>query len=484
MNFKYPKLNKHCQVNLDNDEIIIRIFNGEYVIQPENSSTDNLMKFLDSLTGNREVSSIKDEFGSDFTDESINFLDELKLLDDGEIENSKCSGLSRVLEIEKLITHKWLPEVGEGKYTKIYYDGDSDKTSYINHLINYYKVTQGSAEAICSVLINQHDPNMYLGTIDFFKDEYRHDLLLKRDLLSHGLTEKQVMNSYETPISYVLMAMLGNWGLFDPISHFLAIMIYEGNSFENDVYIKAADQYEFNSGKVSGINKHNDINEEGEHDDVARSIISHISYISDENFEVIKQKVKAVVELRKVDEDHLAQYSESVNSIRVLPDIEIQSKTYVNCLDELLYKVNTSWTTKWSLDRNEETYLTSRIPQMISQALNERNEKYWGRSLFDFVYKFKWVGKKEAMELIPTAKTMLVTELLQKFSRNDPIAMVFALRTFLHSVKERQSVNVKDYENLILSLDEILEGVPVSYFDNNHKKKIVISSEIINFLTK
>lgn len=308
--FEQPKLRNNVKI-YDRGDYLHLTYHGNTVdIEPTKKvSLENIKYLLSLLNGQHtleQLTSKIDFFTKDELVSFINDLDEFWFLTEGKKQEIVGkSGLEFILELEDKYAYL-MNEGKETKLTQLILDNKASKNLIVGFTFEYYHVTRRCHECV-SPAIAKAQGNIREQVLEFFLEEYRHDRLLLKSLLSLGYKQEEIENSIPLPYTQAIMNMLSKWAHTDLLSFMAGIFIYEGTDTDNIQYSEALSRYDFPEDFVKYQNTHGTINIEGEHGQVSREFFMNIPYISPED------QIRVINNIRMLNELHLRMHENTID---------------------------------------------------------------------------------------------------------------------------------------------------------------------------
>lgn len=262
-------------------------------------SVEDIKSFLGLLNGKNSVDQLVEKANFFSKEEVLDFIhefDEYGLLTEGKPSQIVGkTGLEFILELEDLYT-EWQNITKETQLTQLILDNKASKNLITGFAFEYYHVTRRCHECV-SPAIAKAQGTLREKALDFFFEEYRHDKLLIKSLLSLGFKREEIENSIPLPYTQSIMNMLSKWAHTDILSFMAGIFVFEGTDYDGIAYRDALSAYDFPEEFAKYQNTHGDINIEGEHGKVSREFYQDIKYISAEDQIRVLNNIRMLNEL-------------------------------------------------------------------------------------------------------------------------------------------------------------------------------------------
>ena len=305
-----PKLRLGSKIVENTEYLTLKYRNESFELYPdENTTLEAIASFLVSLDGTKTVEELKASkiLPFELVQDVLLVLDENCLLEDGKVSEFKGkSGLEFFLELVDL-HRQWEAGLGESEFSKLFYSGKAPRELIIGWTIEYYHITKRTHDCVTPAIAKAHGA-IRNHVIEFFHEEYRHDKLLLKSLLTLGFSEEEIANSIPLPYTTSLSNMLAKWSHTDLLSFMASLFLYEGNASEGHDYIEALEKYGLPKEFVAQQGVHNDINVEGEHGNVTREFFSLIDYVSPEDQLRVKKNIAMLNQVYRQAINNIAEY--------------------------------------------------------------------------------------------------------------------------------------------------------------------------------
>ncbi|MCG8423763.1 MAG: iron-containing redox enzyme family protein [Proteobacteria bacterium] len=290
-----------CEVQIQGGEISL-VQNGlEMVLDPDGSSFEELRSFLDHIDGKQTIGDIQQKldasqhhrFGTLLED-----LDRHRLLDDAGSTRMR-SGSEALLKLEDY-TNTLLEE---RYYGNVYWSNvlkNPEKCppgAFYGLAIENYHFLFRESMFDSPVLPYLSNNRVRLLMNEFYVEEYGHDEIIVKSLLSLGITRDDIRDMLPLPETLALCNALAYWGATDPLFFFSTLGVLEGKNPEKDHWIEACEKAGLSPAFIKPMRAHSDINRKGEHGNLTRLIFAEIQAIGDETLARMQRQMRIFVEM-------------------------------------------------------------------------------------------------------------------------------------------------------------------------------------------
>ncbi|MBY4602884.1 MULTISPECIES: iron-containing redox enzyme family protein [Bacillus] len=308
--FEKPKLRKKVRIEEKDEYLQISYHGFSLEIFPNEKVSLNVIKdLLNLLDGKHSLEQICEKVSLFSKEEIINYINELDehwLLTEGtENKIEGKSGLDFIFYLEDLYA-EWQNNIKETELTQLILNKGASKNLIVGFAVEYYHVTRRCHECI-SPAVAKSQGRIREKVLDFFMEEYRHDKLLMKSLLSFDFDRKEIENSVPLPYTQAIMNMLSKWAHTDLLSFMAGIFLFEGTDYDGMEYKEALSSYNLPKDFVKYQNTHGDINIKGEHGQVTRDFYRELDYISPED------QIRVVNNIRMLNELHIRMHQNTID---------------------------------------------------------------------------------------------------------------------------------------------------------------------------
>lgn len=131
----------------------------------------------------------------------------------------------------------------------------------------------------------------------FYGEEYGHDELILKGLMSLGITREDLADTIPLPQTMALCNALAFWARYEPVFFFSTLGILEGKDITVDSYIDACERRGLPAAFVAPIRGHAQINMEGEHGSLTRAIFEHLPPIDPRGVLQMRARTRLFIQL-------------------------------------------------------------------------------------------------------------------------------------------------------------------------------------------
>jgi hypothetical protein len=319
-----PKL--ACTFLVDGEKAILSRDGREFDLAiPDVDSMRRLGQILAAMDGSKSISELLEDFQLTSTSlfEVLHALDEHALFDDC----NPCigrSGIEVLLDLEDLANDLLYKSL----YKNAFWQNITSTTSSVPRNVLYglaienYHFLFRESYFDAGALSFQPSTRARLLMNEFYAEEYGHDELLLKGLNAIGIGRDDLMDTLPLQETMALCNALAYWSNFDTLFFFSTIGILEGKDIKEDSYLAACDRANLDPAFISPIRAHSNINLEGEHGSITRSIFREITSIDHVTVERYRRQTHLFVEI--YDNFYKAvweHYSNAAQLLRRVSDI-------------------------------------------------------------------------------------------------------------------------------------------------------------------
>ncbi|AJK50119.1 iron-containing redox enzyme family protein [Burkholderia plantarii] len=311
MHITRPVLRSDSAIRRLDDCLVITYLDEDYEIEFDDPgslpATEILLNRLDGTHTVDELSRDADGLRPDQVANTLSILDGNFLLGEGAHGGAPMSGIAFALHLEDLYYNRWMGQDGETALVRAVFDRQASREVLVGWGLECYHVTSRAHDCLAPIIARMHGALKPLA-IDYVLDEYRHDKLLMKSLLSLGYTREQVERSLPLPYTNAVMNLLARWSNTDLLSFMGCLFVFEGTQDIGDAYIQQIGQYDLPPEFLHGQAVHNEVNNAGDHGAVSRLLYSRFPSIGVDDQARVIRNLRMLYEAQRRKHQNVLDY--------------------------------------------------------------------------------------------------------------------------------------------------------------------------------
>jgi hypothetical protein len=201
-----------------------------------------------------------------------------------------------------------------GRFSKsLFYNGLVDnhntRDQMIGYALEYWWIVNNAAGLIGAAMSGAHSYVEQAKIQDYLKSELGHDKFLAKALISVGITDKQLHQHQPLPSTFSLCAALGVYAKQHTLSFKACLFLFERAQpdfivqFENHCkFLDLPEEF------YLPLRAHADINDDYDHGDISRELMSFHQAVDEEECSIVKRNVFIMVETLLEQEKEIIDY--------------------------------------------------------------------------------------------------------------------------------------------------------------------------------
>jgi Iron-containing redox enzyme len=283
---KLPTLVDGLQFQRNAQEIQIRVGTDNFSIEFDNehlaAGAETVMRELSR--GASDVSALARAFDASLqpydTRTFLGILESHALLTDAEVPKDVIGGRRFICDVQAHIRNDVLPRHPLDKFAAQVQQKSVSAQTMRRWTVEYYFVTRFAERCIVGVLNQPSTPAMAKTLWEFLQDELGHDKLLERSLRGFGLGDSDFAALVPHLSTDATMGMLLRTSHFDLPTFVALVGQMEGTAARSLEYMEALEACDVPAEAKLHQRRHEEINVEHGHGDVARSLADELHALS------------------------------------------------------------------------------------------------------------------------------------------------------------------------------------------------------------
>ena len=167
----------------------------------------------------------------------------------------------------------------------------------IGYVIEYYHLVNHASRIIAPALSHADTKKTHIILSNFLASEMGHDRMLLEALNAVGIREEHVTYLMPLPATFALISALAVLAAQDPLSFKSMLFVFEeadarfGKAFE-----QRCKELDMPTAFFEPVLRHADLNDEYDHGDISRDLLSEVAVVTIEQQSVVKKHVAVVLE--------------------------------------------------------------------------------------------------------------------------------------------------------------------------------------------
>lgn len=311
--FTHPKLRPGVAVSRSNGSLEVLYRDQGCTIDIGDLSRADVVRLLDLLKrGSHTPAELKERFTSlaDQVDELLDELDRLGLLTEATLPTptGQLTGRQFYRDLVRF-TDRMKRRVAGSEYQQRLQANQVSRNQLIGYVLEYYHLVHRAPGLVAPALGHVDTPRTRELLQDFLISEMHHDRMLAESLRHVDIDEDTLGRCEPLSTTFILCATLGALAHQHPLSFKSILFLFEEPYEEfNTAFEQRAAAVGLPAGFTRPVLKHSRLNEEGEHDEITRSLLCEVAAVSPEEQLVVRKHVGITVESLVKLEHHILDY--------------------------------------------------------------------------------------------------------------------------------------------------------------------------------
>lgn len=183
------------------------------------------------------------------------------------------------------------------QYTQKMQQGTITRNQLIGYALESYHVTHLCPSLLAPALTKSESLATRKLLREFFASELHHDRLLEKSLAAVGIEPSQLEQMQPLPMTFAVCTALAVFAQQHPLSFKAALLLFEIHDQPfHQLFKQSCERLELPPDFVNPILLHANINEEGDHENITRILLSEIAMISPEEQLLVKKNMVILIE--------------------------------------------------------------------------------------------------------------------------------------------------------------------------------------------
>jgi hypothetical protein len=310
--FDQPRLREDVRVTFGDGTCVLRLREQEYEITLDPASSEESRHLVDLLSQGgrslsqlgRECPSIEDEIPLVLRD-----LDRFGLVtetEDGLVQ--AMPGAQFYRELRRFV-ERVKRRVNSRRYYQGLVLGSITREQLIGYALEYFHIVD-MCPGLLAPSLSHHESRPIRKLLQgFFVSELDHDVLLERSLASVGIARAELEEMVPLPMTFSVCSSLGVYARTHPNSFKASLFLFEEPDGEfNEAFKARCEAVGLTESFYGPIFEHADINEDGEHDVLSKTLFAETPCISAEEQHTVKRHAAILVECLVLMEGQIIDY--------------------------------------------------------------------------------------------------------------------------------------------------------------------------------
>jgi hypothetical protein len=311
--FTRPKLRPGVAVSRNNGGIEVLYRDQGCSIDIGDLSQAEVGRLLDLLQGGSHTpAELKERFTTlaDQVDGLLDELDRLGLLTEATLPSTdgQLTGRQFYRELVRF-TDRMKRRVAGSEYQHRLQSNQVSRNQLVGYVLEYYHLVHRAPSLVAPALGHVDTPRTRELLQDFLISEMHHDRMLAESLRHVDIDEETLERCEPLSTTFALCATLGALAHQHLLSFKSVLFLFEEPYEEfNTAFEQRSAAVGLPAGFTRPVLKHSRLNEEGEHDEITRALLSEVAAVSPEEQLVVKKHVGITVETLVKLEHHILDY--------------------------------------------------------------------------------------------------------------------------------------------------------------------------------